>query len=84
MESSQQELKRNDTKNGDLFLALLSLARLAAKLTLLASRSFSSVSEIDLIMMKYILYYDEVSVCLSVPKNHHILYGVSVTICNHP
>ena len=55
MESSQQELKRNDTKNGDLFLALLSLARLAAKLTLLASRSFSSVSEIDLIMKICIL-----------------------------
>ena len=55
MESSQQGLKRKDTKNGDLFLALLSLARLAAKLTLLASRSFSSVSEIDLIMMIYIM-----------------------------
>ena len=55
MESSQQGLKRKDRRKGDLFLALLSLARLAAKLTLLASRSFSSVSEIDLIMMIYIL-----------------------------
>ena len=78
MESSQQGLKRKDRRKGDLFLALLSLARLAAKLTLLASRSFSSVSEIDLIMM--IIYYDEVSVCLCVPKNHHFLY--EVTTCN--
>ena len=27
------------------------------------------------------IYYDEVSVCLSVTKNHHFLLGVS---CNHP
>ena len=30
------------------------------------------------------IYYDEVSVCLSVTKNHHFLLGVSCNHLNHP
>ena len=80
MESSQQGLKRKDRRKGDLFLALLSLARLAAKLTLLASRSFSSVSEIDLIMIMMIYIMMKcLSVCVSQKIITSSIYGVS---CN--